>query len=66
MTVKRTTQVAVESLSQVDPKARATQLAVEALSTTNPTARSTQLIVEALSSNDDLPGVSPTQFVIVA
>jgi hypothetical protein len=65
MTVKRTTQVVVESLSQVDPKARATQLVVEALSQSTPKARATQFLVEVLSSNDDVPAASPTQLLIV-
>ncbi len=64
MTVKRTTQVAVEVLSATDPKARVSQVAVEVLSTTNPTARISQLAVEVLSSNDNV-GAQPVLFILI-
>lgn len=65
MTVKRTSQVVVESLSTTDPKARASQVLVEALSTTSPKGRITQLVVECLSSNDDVPVTAkPVMFIL--
>ncbi len=64
MTVKRTSQVGVESLSTTDPKARASQVAVEALSTTNPKARISQMVVEVLSSSAEDVSAQPFMFVI--
>lgn len=66
MTVKRTTQVAVESLSTTDAKVRASQLAVEAISQVSPKLRASQLVAEVLSSNNDLGGVvQPVMFLLV-
>lgn len=60
----RASQVAVESLSQVDPNARASQVAVESLSRVDPTARFTQMAVEVLSSVAETETFKPFIFVI--
>lgn len=64
MTVKRTSQVVVESLSTTNPNARASQVAVEALSTTNPKGRISQMVVEVLSSVAETSGQQPVMFIV--
>lgn len=58
MTVKRTTQLVAETLSNVDPVMRASQVVVESLSNITPVMRASQVVVEMLSENvpDDATG----------
>lgn len=51
MTVKRSSQVGIESLSTTSPKARASQVGINTLSTTTPTLRASQSAVEVISNN---------------
>lgn len=65
MTVKRTTQVVAEALSQSDPKMRATQVVVESISSNALKLIVTQVIAEMVSENvpDDVGGNIPIQLV---
>lgn len=67
MTVKRTSQVVAEALSQSDPAARISQLIVETASASALAAKISQLVVEMVSENvpDDPGGGGQTAQMLI-
>lgn len=66
MTVKRTTQVVAESVSNVVPTSRASQVVAEVVSANALKMLASQLIVEMVSENvpDDVGSMQPVMLII--
>lgn len=65
MTVKRTSQVVAEAVSNVNCKARASQVVAEAISNIVPKARASQVIAEMVSTNVPDDAVGGPQMMVV-